>query len=137
MFDLKGRFASSMPAAEAQKSILKTFKLLEVLGLGQMGVRGGSCTLLKPSDADTCSVLSGKLAALFRLPLTKVTAHLYSRAENASFELQEFDDWFVKMSAKVSAFIQADDRLRRDQVVDVGGVPVAASSAPVLAERTG
>ena len=92
---MKNRFVSSLGGEEAAKSVLETFKILEKLGLGKMGGRGGSCTLLKPENADVVGSLAGRLAALFRLPLAKVAGLLNSRDANPSFDQMFFDEWFL------------------------------------------
>ena len=95
-----------------------------------MGIRGGSCTLLKPFDQEVVAPLSAKLFALFRLSLPKMTLLMTSRAANPDFDQVVFDEWFIRLSPKVSAFFQAEDAMRQDDPVG-GGDPIADDPATV------
>ena len=104
------------------------FKILSKLGLCTFGQRGGSITLVKPSDPQVVSPLTARIAVLFRLPAEKVCALMITRDVNDKFELSAFDDLFHRLSPKTTAFWNAEDGMRRD---DKAGVSVPIADAAV------
>ena len=106
-----------MGSEDAARSVLTTFKILSKLGLCIFGQRGGSITLAKPSDPQLVSLLTARIAALFRLPPDKVFFLMNTRAVNDDFDPAAFDDLFHRLLPKIAAFWTAEDAIRRDDTV--------------------
>ena len=86
--------------------------------------------MLKHFDPEGVAILTAKLAALFRLPLGRLTFLINTRTANPEFDRAVFDELFLRLSPKVSAFFQADDAMRQDDSV-VGGHLIADDPANV------
>ena len=95
-----------------------------------MGQRGGSITLAKPADPQAVASLSDMLAALFRMPPDKLFFLMSGRNANEMFDPAVFDDWFHRLSPKISAFLLAEDAMRRDDGVAVAA-PIADAAVSV------
>ena len=106
-----------MGSEDAAKSVLTIFYNLSKLGLCIFGQRGGSITLVKPSDPQLVSLLTARIAALFRLPPEKVCFLMNSQAVNDDFDPAAFDDLFHRLFPKITAFWNAEDAIRRDDTV--------------------
>ena len=128
--DLKKQYQGSMGSDDAARSVLTSFKILSKLGLCTFGQRGGSITLVKPSDPLVIPPLTARIASLFRLPPDRVCAVMITRDGSDQFEMSASDDLFHCLSPKITAFWNAEDAMRRDDQADAG-VPIADAAVSV------
>ena len=126
--DLKKQYQGSLGSEDAAKSVCIAFKILAKLGLCTSGQRGGSITLVKPSDPQVVSPLTARIAVMLRLPPEKVCALIITRDVNDDFSLSAFDDLFHRLSPKITAFWNAEEGMRRD---DKSGASVPIADAAV------
>jgi hypothetical protein len=87
------KFGGSIECQEQrQTSCSLAFRVLQTMGLGQLGVRGGSLTLLQPPQPCQATKVATCLADMFKLDGSKLNSRLQGRAVGQNYTDQEFDD---------------------------------------------
>ena len=86
--------------------------------------------MVKPSDPQVVSLLTARISALFRLSPDRVSLRMNTRFCNNDFDSAAFDDLFHRLSPKITAFWNAEDAIRRDDLVGVA-VPIADAAVSV------
>ncbi len=86
--------------------------------------------MVKPSDPQVVSLLTARISALFRLPPERVSFRMNTRFVNHDFDSAAFEDLFHRLSPKITAFWNAEDAIRRDDLVGVA-VPIADAAVSV------
>ena len=124
-------FLESMESDDAAKSVVMSLKILAKLGLCTCGLRGRSIKLVKPSDPQVVSQITDRLAALLRMFPQNVCDLMNTRPANDVFDPAAFGDFFYRLSPKITAFWNAEDAMRRDDMA--GEVEPIADTAVSVA----
>ena len=121
-----GAGAAAVP--ERQASVLFAFKLLETVGLGRAGGRGGTFATLRPPDDAMVDKEAKRFATLLHIDEKKVKDRLSARPANQAYDASTADEWFHFMSPKVGEFLRPEvaPLLRPPAAAGAGAESVAA-----------
>ena len=100
---------SSINLADRHTSVVVAFKLLEVLGLGRRGARGGTLTMLRPTSNEDVEREADRLSGALRMDRAKVKERLLTRSINQAYDPRSADAWYDCAAPCVEQHLQEVD----------------------------